>query len=466
MNKPEIRRIIFQLTEFIIQETTRNPLDLSMTSYFWNDSQTWFPKICEIDDIGDYMPFLIWAGKIFHRKDLEKFVEDQIEKWLNYAKLSSGWFITQIDCSKSLPNKSLQPIVSLYELQDTVLGFYNLYQLTGNKKYLAELDSLYSNISKIATKFGGKIPNQLINSLNIPIPWSSTSPAVSGLFAEHAYLYKNVKDQKYEELGDKIISYWLGTSLWKQQNLFHQGYNVYFDSISLYHQTKIMKENSNLVYAMLQRPNKYQKQIIKLLEKLLSFQHRSGAFFAKWDVGKRLIIKDYFDKTQNFTIIDLLLEISYRAKIQNKSETINAAKSCADFWIKQKDNKTQLIPDYIKPNGKSLYQIAKLDQSADLYSSFLRLYSITQEEKYFKEVQIGANALQYFGGSKWWSRIINTKTGKPARDNEVPENDRPTARNLTKYVGGVLRFYLSFYEVLSGKNIYQDKLLWLNSRDR
>jgi len=62
--------------------------------------------------------------------------------------------------------------------------------------------------------------------------------------------------------------------------------------------------------------------------------------------------------------------------------------------------------------------------------------------------------------------IVSTITGLPATNSQVPNQDKPVNRNLTKYIGGALRFYLSLYQVQSGKNMQKDRRLWLLSRDR
>lgn len=468
MNKTQIENIISELIDFIVSESTKNQYGLSMTHFFWPEEKKWSPRITEFDDIGDYLTFISWAGKILNKPKLDLFVEDQMKKWIDYGKLPSGWFLDQINLDKNLPNKSLKLSISVYGLQDAILGFYELYKLTNNKIYLNQLIELLKKVNKVSEKYDGRLPNQIINYLDVSTPITSASPVVAGLIAEHAYLmHKDLKNEALDKLGDQIINGWLKTNLWQRHNLFHQGYNSYISSFSIYKETKIMKENSNMIYAMLMKPEKYQNEISQLTSKILEFQHTSGAFYGKWSISEKKIITDGFEKVQNFTVIDLLIDIASKTKIQSKSKLINTAMKCADFWIKVKDQKTQLIPDYISSKGKPKYFISKLDQSADLYSSFLRLYSLTGKRKYLTEAEVGAVVMKnYFGQKKWWFRIVNTKTGKPAKDEEVPNNDKPAGRNLTKYVGGALRFYLSLYEVRSGKSMQKDKLLWLLSRDR
>lgn len=468
MTQAEIKKVIRELVRFITEDTIDNPYGLSMTSFFWPERKVWNPKIAEFDDIGDFLTFVNWAAEILNRPELDRFVEKQIDKWSEYASLPGGWYIEKINCEKPLPNKLFQPTTSVYGHQDAILGFYELYALTRKKKYMNKLKRLLRNCIEVGKKHDGTIPNQIIHRWNVATPWSSVSPMVNGLIAEHAYLmFRESREQIFQKLGDEIIEWWLGTPLWKSQQLFHQGYNAFLPLVSPYQDTKIMKENSNMIYAILARPEKYELEIKQFTSKLLTFQYKSGPFFSKWSLKGEKIIKDGFDKTQNFAIIDLLTEIATKTKIKNKEALVKSAKSCANFWIERKNIRTNLIPDYFTKNGQPKYLIAKLDQSADLYSSFLRLFTSTGNKGYLREAEVGAKALKnYFGQKEWWWRIVSTKTGKPAEDVDVPRNDRPAGRNLTKYVGGALRFYLSLHEVKLGKSMQDDEFLRLLSRDR
>ena len=463
MTKKQLKTTITRLCDFIITETTQNPLGLSLTRAFWPQQKKWQPTLAEFDDIGDYLTFVLWAGKILKNKKYISFAKNQLSLWFKYAKLNSGWYLTTINPYKPINKHPLT--VSIYDLQDSILGLYEFYLLTNNEKYLVELKNLIQKLAPVIKLYSGRIPNKIITSLNLAPPWKSANPAVAGIIAEHLYLLsKTSKITKYEKLADKIVSGWLNTHLWQNQNLFHQGVNPYISSVSIYSQTKIMKENSNIIYALLQRPKKYHDKINKFLNKLLRFQHPSGGFFGYWDVKKDTIVKNNFDKTQNFVIIDLLTDIYFKFK---SKKALAAAVKCTNFWLSLKDKNTDLVPEYTNFQGTVTHHIAKLDQSADFYSSLLRLFCLTKKKVYLKEAEIGAQAMsQYFGRSDWWHRIINTKTGKPANDSGIPAKDRPAGMNLTKYVGGALRFYLSLYQVKSGKSMQTDKLLWLMSRDR
>jgi hypothetical protein len=520
MTLENLKSTITQLVDFLIHNATPNPNKPMLTEFFWPEERQWHPRISNFDDTGDILPFIAWAGVIYKKPAWLKFAKTQYQWWINHARHPSGWYQAIIDHSNLEPNKStfhLRPstLVSLYDHQDALTGLYNLHLLTKDPFYSRSLDQLLEQFSTLALKTHGIIPNQLLilNKKEIPHPLTSTNPAVSGLVAEHLFLRgTQTNNQKFIQAGHLIINFWLKTRFFKTHHLLPQGLHPYLPNFPLtpqtflYPTTKIMKENSNMLYALLQQPDTYQQPLTQLINKLLTFQHPSGAFFPHYHIKSKTVIKDHFDKTQNFTIIDLLTDLATASFISTthtgdtfnqspKFDTLNnthqdrtpgvkrktlieTAIRCANFWISHQNSKTKLIPDYVAPDSQAKHPIAKLDQSADLYSSLLRLYSLTNDDKYLKAAQTGAQALQKFFtssqtrlatrslGEGWPHRIISTTTGQPATDQQVPPSDRPAGRNLTKYVGGALRFYLSLYQVKKGKNMQKDQALWTLSRDR
>lgn len=464
MKKTELRTIAEELVTFIMVEATRNRYGLVMTHFFWPTERVWKPAIIDFDDMGDYLPFVAWAGKIYKKKSWQKFVVDQMKRWRQFGEQQNGWYTTQLAASNA--EKTNPYIISLYDYPDAILGFYELYLLTKNDQYQKKALKLLSKIDNVAKKHDGFIPNAIVRGLEWSLPWASANPAVAGVVAEHAYLFYDQTHKTWlKTMGDRLIMAWLKTALWKNEQLFEQGKNLYFP-LSPYFQTKLMKENTNMAFAMLEAKSTFDSEIKIFVESLTEFQHSSGGFFGKFDQRGKKIVTDYFDKTQNFAVIDLLVSLASK-NLVGKKQYLKMALDCAKFWIKCKHPKTNLIPDYIKKNGKALYSISKLDQSADLYSSFLRLYCITKKDKFLEEALLGAQVLKRtFGASSWWVRIVNSETGKAATDKEIPQKDRPAMRNLTKYIGGALRFYLSLQLVLEGNDINKNSQLKILSRDR
>ena len=465
MNKKEIKSVVAELVEFIVKESTSNAAKLSASKYFWPKTQKWSPTVVEFDDIGDYYPFVIWAGKVFNNSLWKNFAREQLTIWESYKK--NGWYPSEIKISKNTIRPNHSSVISLFDFQDAILGYYELSLLSRSKKFRAELVFLINNLKKIAKRNGGFLPNKIFTPDFYSHPLSTASPMATGLFAEHVlHFAKDTKNQNMRDCGHKLISRWLNTRTWKTQKLFAPGYSSYFPYFSPFKTTKLMKHNTNMVYAMLVEPQVYKQEIINFLEGLKRFKSKNGGYYAEYNLRSGLVVQSFLDKTQNFSIIDLLLEAAVSCPFLDKKELVQSAQDCADFWLSSKDN-TSLIPDYLESTGSAKFKIAKLDQTADFYSSLLRLYSVTGEKKYLNEAKLGAKLLKkYFAHGMWWSRIVSTGTGKVPSNNQAPATDRPVRRNLTKYVGGALRFYLSLWSVLEGKDMYKDKLLWTLSRDR
>lgn len=468
MKKTEIKKTIEEIIEFIVGETTINRYKVSMTHFFDAQQKRWVERKSAFDDIGDYVVFVGWAGKVFKQDKWIKFMEDQISIWEEKFKYKNGWYVDEVSVDESVLKNKITFSISPYGHQDAILGFYIAWVLTKKEKYWRLCKELLDKYMQVSRKNGGHIPNSAFKFIEKSHPWASANPAVAGVVAEHAALMgKRKKQEKLSVDAKKLISPWMENQLWKNKKMLPQGINIYFKSISPYSSVKIMKETSNMVFAMLEQSKEYKKEIEAFAEELVQSQHECGGFYAKINTNTLLQQQEFFDKTQNFTCIDLLVAIASNKDVAGelKKECVRAAEKCTNFWLGFKNKKTKLIPDYLSPK-KAVYNIAKLDQSADLYSSFLRMHELTGKKKYLNEAKNGAKALNnFFNNHGWWHRIIDVKTGKPAKNNQVPKKDRPANINLTKYVGGALRLYLSLYEILDGKKISKGKVALL-SRDR
>lgn len=465
MSTKHIQKTIEELVTFITQESTKNSIGLSAAHYFWSKKKTWSPMNAEFDDIGDYVVFVVWAGKIFKNKQWTDFGKNQLSIWDRF-KNSEGWYQTLVNCETPDIRNVLS--YSIYDLQDAILGLYELVLLTEDAHLKDELNSLIGLINKVALLNRDQLPNQVFAQIPFALPWTSINSAVTGLIAEHLILTEDLGIPiRANQLAERLVKKQLSHSIYQNHSLFGQGYNSYIPFLSPYKTSKPMKETTNMLFAMLWRYEEYKEQVDTTLGKLLSFQTEDGGFRAVFNTKTGQLCDTQFNKTQNFALIDLFLEASIVSEKSLSKKYIAAAEKCAHFWLKFKNGTTNLIPDYIQLDGTIIFPIAKLDQSADFYSSLLRLYSITGKKRYLKEVQVGAKVLaDSFGESAWWHRVVNINTANLADDIDAPESDQPVGRNLTKYVGGALRFYLSLYLVEHGQNMYSDRLLRMLSRDR
>ena len=466
---PEIKKTAQAVCDFIMQEATQNKLGLSMSYFFWPEQKKWDPPISEFDDIGDFLTFVCWYGVITDQKKYVDFTKDQILKWEKHFKLPCGLYFTQYNHLQPLPRKTNWQSVSLYDHQDAILGFHELFLLTQDDFYKQELLNLGEQILSYVKKYKGLVPNTVFPPLQAAVPHCSASPIVGGLFAEHlALIYEMTQTEKYLAGAQTIIEGWLNTPLFKKEKLFHTGYHPYFKTLSPYSEAELMKTNTNMAYALFQflkiSPHPAFEQALKeWLQRLESFKSQTGGYYSIFDLKNQRIQKDIINKTQNFAVLTVFIDAYLYFK---QTEYLTQAEQLADFWISHLNPRTDLIPESFQ-DEKIAFPGAKIDQSADLSIEFLRLYDLTKKEKYLTAALQCFNALQKYFQTKdnWWYRIINAETGEPMNDNKIEKNISG-GRNLTKYVGGALKFFLALYQTLSDVNITQDRTSNLMLRDR
>lgn len=434
-----------KICDFLMREATKNEHGIIMTHSFDSQKKKWTEKKSEFDDIGDIVIFLAWAGHT-------DFAKEQIGKWLQFK---NGPFFTGMLDHENPAKK--EKYISIYSHQDAVLGLYVLSKILKDKSIKKLYDELMNGILEIAKKNHYLIPNEVKSSLKSRFR-TTANPAVNGLIVEHLVLTGRTKE------AEKIIDAWLKTSFFKKHGLFPTGVLTYIGATP-YKSTPMMKENTNMLYGLIEfaKLSGKKKNIVKSIgEKLLSFQNGDGSFRSTYSHKKREGIGAPV-KTQDFTLIEVMIKLYDLFK---EEKYLVAAEKCARFWTSQR-TKMGLIPEIIDENS-ALSKVAKLDQSCDLASVFLKLADKLKDESWAKEAEKDyANLENYFhAGEGWMNRLIDVNTGKVPSSENLPEWERPATRNVTKYAGGALRFILTLEEYREGKRFSKDTMLSLMSRDR
>ncbi|HEY83017.1 MAG TPA: hypothetical protein G4O01_07020 [Dehalococcoidia bacterium] len=450
---------------------TQNQLGLVASRWFSSREECWGPVISEFDDIGDYLVFICWYGTEFGDKQCLEFTTRQMNLWETYFKLPCGLFVTQYDHNKNkkIPRREWQ-VISLYEHQDAFLGLVELYRLTGAQHYLDLAYGVADAILTYINRHHGMVPNKVIPALKRGILTTSSFSAVCGLFAEElAELYTITKENRYLEGAKKIIASWLNTPLFKKCGLFAIGYHPYLRNLPVHRHTELMKSNTNMIYAILYlyeitREATLKENIERWFSALLRFRREDGSYYGIWDTRKGKLGSQIVDKTQNFAIIDAYLD-AYR--ILREEKFLRLAEECARFWINQKNKTTKLIPEQFK-DGMPVHFGSKIDQNVDLYTCFLKLFDMTQKDVYLDNVKDGLEVLDKFyrTRSNWWHRLLDYRTGQLLADEDLPPGENPAEKNLTKYVGLPIRFFIAANKVLRGEPIYSDEITRYLIRDR
>ena len=186
---------INNMLDFFMNDTTDTTYKLVSTQTFDAKSKTWIEKICDLDDIGDYLTFIAWHGKLFNHKPSIEFSKIQFNIWNSKMKTPTGFYHAKWK-NNTKPNISDFQIISLYDHHDAFLGMYELFLVTNDQNYAKECIAFSQLLSKIVKKFDGLVPNRIIGKPLIALPWTTSSPTVNGLFAEQLALSYSMFHEK------------------------------------------------------------------------------------------------------------------------------------------------------------------------------------------------------------------------------------------------------------------------------
>lgn len=447
--------------DFIMNETTQNRLGLSLSRFFWTGDQRWDPSEAEFDDFGDYHIFVAWYGKTFGRPECIDWVNDQMKRWKVF-KQPCGLYFSLWKAGTQTPKPSKWRRVSFYDHHDAVVGFNAMYHLAEDLYYLNEWIDISKQAMFYAEKYNGFIPNEVFPRFKSAVWYKTASPTVGSLIAEElVYLTETTGDSIYATAAEKILMAWATCPPFKKAHVWPLGISPYFRWWNPYKKTWLMKESTNMIYAL----NKYlrykessdlRQAVSDWRKGLIRFESKGGGYYDTFNFSSGGVENTRVDKTHNFAILEALVDIG----------DLEAAKKLADTWS-GKTGVTGLIPEYLDPEGVPLVSYAKLDQSGDLGVAFLKLAEATGDKKYYDAASETARGMSYFlHENGWWHRLIDVNTGHPPKESELSENDRPGGRNLTKYVGGALKFLMTWELVKSGATFEKNKTLALLTRDR
>jgi len=465
------RTLARDAADFIRRQATGNRLGLVASRFFWSQQEKWSPAIADFDDIGDHLLFVGWYGKEFGDDGCLAFVKDQMELWANHFRLPCGFYVSTFDLEKQKSfSRTDWRVVSIYDHHDALLGMVSLYRLTGDEFYLDLATVVADALLVYVRRFNGLVPNRVIPALELSVLNTTSFSTVCGLLAEElAELYTFTGKGEYLDGAEVILNAWTGTPLFRRSGLFAVGYHPYLRTFSPYRFTELMKSNTNMVYAMLYLYGISQGvglrgSIKRWFRALTGLRGSDGGYYGIWDTRKGSTGSPVIDKTQNFAVIDALLE-AYR--LLGGPEFLEEAESCARFWLEKRDGTTGLIPEQFV-DGRPVHFGSKIDQNADLYTMFLKLYELTGKELY---LDAAGQALDFFAryyrtDTNWWHRLIDCRSGKLLADEDLPPGENPAEMNVTKYVGGALRFFITANKVLRGHSIYADEMMRHLVRDR
>ena len=223
-----------------------------------------------IEDLGDTMPFLFWAGQNLDFKYSE--IADNASKFfIKKFQQNDGFFTTE-------PKFGF--IYNFDKMTDISLGLNLMYLLTNNHVHLDASKKLFDAIGKFTDGF---IPYLYFVSLRFGLNFSSGK---FGLYIEElCNLYNFTGDRKYLKIAKNISLFWINNKYFKENGLFPFVVKSKFikDLVNILFRKKFgfnidsamsSKANTNLVYGF----NAFYKKK-KDMEIYTSFQ--------KWHSGGR-----------------------------------------------------------------------------------------------------------------------------------------------------------------------------------
>jgi rhamnogalacturonyl hydrolase YesR len=136
-------------------------------------------------------------------------------------------------------------------------------------------------------------------------------------------------------------------------------------------------------------------------------------------------------------------------KVLKDEKYLDVAERCADWYLSRRSEKTGLIPD-------GDIRDAKIDSISDFFVDLVKLYEITKNEIYLECAIQGMRGI-----STYHQTEISFVKSVDFQNGAVID-----CINLTKYLGGYLKFLNYLYYVLSGQSALKNSMVWDLIRDR
>lgn len=455
----EITNNAEKVINFITNNAREPVYGLTLSQYFNGFTGEWIKKRCNVDDIGDYLIFIVWYGNLINDPRYTDWAKEQVTIWDSNFKNKFGFYVDEY-----FPEKKQRPYsVYMYGHQDAFVGLRMLYELTKDKFFLNSLCQLSdATINYAMTKKGFLRGSFLPSFHGIPFPrYSSTftatmgsvfhKPGVDGIISEEiAALYTITKNEEYLKAAEKIVNAWIDTTEFKNSGLFPDNIMPLFCK-PIKPKSSVMKTNTNMISSLIKL---YEiKKDSKLLENLvfslnsLSKQRRKGEeFYTSYNLWKNKPYDLSIDLNMNNSAIMVYID-AYR--VLRDEKYLDIAERCAEWYLNRRSEKTGLVPD-----GDSPY--AKLDTVSDFFVNLLKLYEITENNSYLECAIQGMRGI-----SKYHQTEISFIKSVDFQNGKVTD-----PINETKYLGGYLKFLDYLYYILNGQSALESPTVWDLIRDR
>jgi rhamnogalacturonyl hydrolase YesR len=386
-------------------------------------------------DLGDWLPFF------FYFKE-DDFIINQMN--LLDLFLKNNLLVSEFETLK------IRNLYKSYEYSDFLLGLLDHYLENKSDK---NLKNLLFHVDKSIEIFNfDKKINSFYNSkfkFKIPIVDSR-----DGMFIEiFIEIFRITKNKKYLEVSKNIFNELISSSFYKKYNLLP----TFFISNKLvsyllrskkFKIAEICKANTNSLYGFLNLyietgDENIKKEIDKIINKIKNISINGGGVIKTFYPNNK---KSNSFLTSSFSILDFLCDFYF---ITGTKKYLNFAKKIADYWLDLQSKKINLFPLY--DNSK----IDFLDSETDMSVALIKLYELTNENRYKDSAERCLEAIINFHGKYNYVSSINVENGKMVN---------PTQK--TKFLALFLKLLILKIEYLKGEKIYSNVRLFNLLKDR
>ncbi len=428
-----------------------------------------------VSDLGDYVPFFYWLGKLTENPVYMKWAENQVIMTVEKAQMPCGLFaFFDADIAGSLRKTDLR-IFRPYDTDDAIVGIILMHELTRKPKYLDMAMNFFDGLSRFSLN-KGFICTHTIPSIHLKSPLSM--PNYCGVYIEEiCRLCSLTQNETLLPFAEKVATAWLRTESFQKHGLFtfqslSSTIKPFFINLLLKSRAGLTlntaltsKPNTNLLFGLIALyektgDNSVKEAILRWLDSVEKTIKTDDVFYSLFDLKTEKA--DGISLEINHAVIDVLLEIY--SKLHNKN-AFDLAKKCADFWLKQQ-HACGLVPEGIHGKvilpfkKKSIYPLpantSRLDSQVDFAVILAKLYDLTNQKDYLKaslKIVEGILKLHKFGGG--YCEFVNLETLE--KQGLIIE---------TKFLTLLMKVLLLLYEIRQGASIYKNTLLTNLIRDR
>lgn len=416
------------------------------------------------DEMGDYVQSFVWLGRHLGAPKYTEWAVKQSVVFMNehLQKVKNGkpWDITEAD-------RIIGPVIA--------------YILTRDSSLAECIDHYFQILFATAITRQG-----LIRSKVGKLPWQRfpvADPMTNGNHIELLYLlYLSLMSDRYLSMAEKLVDPWLNDKYFTRFDTFTRraigvpGVTASYLKDILFeiggirarlngwpsYCARICKQNTHMMFAILAAARvQYRKEcriiVYRFIKKVRdAFRHPSGLFYLVFDLKRN--IPFHLDILPTIALIEMFID-SY--KIFEDVMHLQFAVEAAEALLQYRDD-TGLILHYPLPKNdsdnvhflqKQVRQEYNLDPQVDFVVNLIKLYQCTHDRKY-KEAAFGIS-----------SSIIKRFRLGPAFA-EVLHDGKPQPVVRTKYLGLLLKLFISLIAVNMKQNILDDFELALVCQDR